>query len=415
MTSFDHLVPFVRRSDECEDAAATIRSVSLEGAWRVPLSLVRMEVHEIIRLALAVSSTPATPQDYAATTADVHPLSNDDPPQLAGDDQSAVCISLEQPPTASEATTLQEYQKLMALGSVFALIKYWVFMRMLWRHDGESDRVVINVMAHSENMKQPTPLRNAKNRKRWTIVRHGLSLMEILLNNRPLLLEVMRNRHLSFTNLICLRSDYLTRQQPAAPGGENSASDPRGAGHTWERPIVGHTLCPLSSRETASLSQNRSLRRFSRAPLLPPLRQPPADVKRNARGKNNNTTSYQGRSARERSATLGVQSTKKRKRHSSIIAEAEREERDAFRDRQATATKEDAVDDSDSKEENIVEDTLTAQQQRQQMDEQSGEDVVQASLVSASPSMSSSPSATGPGSSRLRLDRLRAALCADGV
>ena len=213
--SADILMPLTRMNSDSEGSVVHIRSLSLEGAWRVPLSLVQMEVQEIIRLAVTVSS-PATTQGtnhLFSTTFIAHPgdplvNSSPQPPEVV--QSSAACVSLEQAPTASETRTLQEYQALMALGSVFALVKYWAFMRMLWRHVGESDRVVISVMAHSENMKQPAPLRNAKNRKRWTIVRHGLNLMEILLNNRSLLLEVMTNRLLSFTNLICLRSDFIT-------------------------------------------------------------------------------------------------------------------------------------------------------------------------------------------------------------
>ena len=347
---------------------AIIRSVSLEGAWRVPLSLVRMEVHEIIQLALTVSSPSDTSQDYTATIAGVSPLSNDDPPQLAGDDQSAVYISLDQPPTASEATTLQEYRKVMALGSVFALIKYWVFMRMLWRHDGESDRVVINVMAHSENMKQPTPLRNAKNRKRWTIVRHGLSLMEILLNNRSLLLEVMRNRHLSFTNLICLRSDYLTannllRLVEKTQHLSHNAQSARG------NALSLATLSALCQQGDGESSQNTSLRLLSSS--SPSSASSPAGRRQPKRTGNESAVGDQVRSARGRDEL-----TKKRKRHRSR-SRKRNEKREKRNMTSSDSNEEDAGDDTDSGEENIADDTDRLQQ-RQQTDEHSGENLVQA-------------------------------------
>ena len=347
---------------------AIIRSVSLEGAWRVPLSLVRMEVHEIIQLALTVSSPSDASQDYTATIAGVSPLSNDDPPQLAGDDQSAVCISLDQPPTASEATTLQEYRKVMALGSVFALIKYWVFMRMLWRHDGESDRVVINVMAHSENMKQPTPLRNAKNRKRWTIVRHGLSLMEILLNDRSLLLEVMRNRHLSFTNLICLRSDYLTTSNL-----QRLVEKTRHLSHEVQsargNALSLATLSALCQQGDGESSPNTSLRLLSSS--SPSSASSPTGRRQPKRTGNESTVGDQVRSARGL-----AELTKKQKRHRSISRK--RNEKSEKRNLTSSdSNEEDAADDTDSSEENIADDTDRLQQ-RQQTNEHSGEDLVQA-------------------------------------
>ncbi len=371
---------------------AIIRSVSLEGAWRVPLSLVRMEVHEIIRLALTVSSPSAASQEYTATTAGVSPLSNDDPPHLAGDDQSAVCISLDQPPTASEATTLQEYRKVMALGSVFALIKYWVFMRMLWRHDGESDRVVINVMAHSENMKQPTPLRNAKNRKRWTIVRHGLSLMEILLNDRSLLLEVMRNRHLSFTNLICLRSDYLTanslqRLVEKTQHLSHEAQSARG------NALSLATLSALCQQGDGEASQNTTLRLLSSS--SPSSASSPTGRRQPKRTGNESTVGDQVRSARGRD-----ESTKKRKRHRSI-SRKRNEKREKRNMTSSDSNEEDAADDTDSSEENIADDTDRLQQ-RQQTDEHSREDLVQA--ISSGQGTDSFPSLpAGTDFSRRRL------------
>ena len=364
MASIEHLVPSVRLSDDSEDAVASIRSVSLDGAWQVPLSLVRMEVHDIIRLALTVSSASATSQDHAATTADASPLPHDDPPQLAGDDQSAVCTSLDQPPTASEARTLQEYRTLMALGSVFALVKYWVFMRMLWRHEGESDRVVISVMAHSENMKQPAPLRNAKNRKRWTIVRHGLNLMEILLNNRSLLLEVMKNRHLSFTNLICLRSDYLTPSSllRLVEKTQHLAHDAQTARGNALSLATLSALCQQEDGESIPKTPPRLLSSSS------PASASPATSRRQANRSNMDiTTSDRGRSALKRSATLRVQSTKKRKRHSP--PSRKRKEKS---DRRSISTSdsdgEDAVNDSDSKDDHGVHET-GRQHQGQLMDE----------------------------------------------
>ena len=364
MSSVNHLVPFVRPSDDSDDAMANIRSLSLEGAWRVPLSLVRMEAQEIIRLALTVSNPSAASQDYATTTAAVSPLRNDDRAQLPSDDQSAACVPLDQPPTASEARTLQEYRALMALGSVFALVKYWVFMRMLWRHEGESDRVVISVMAHSENMKQPAPLRNAKNRKRWTIVRHGLNLMEILLNNRSLLLEVMKNRHLSFTNLICLRSDYLTpssllRLVEKTQHLTHEAQPTRGNALSL---ATLSALCQQGDGESIQQTTPRLLSSSS------PASASSATSRRHASRSNTDiTTSDRDRSARRRSATIRVQSTKKRKRHSSPSRKRnDKSERRSISSSDSNG--EDAVDDSDSKEDNTVDDT-NRQQHGQQMDE----------------------------------------------
>ena len=64
MASVDQLVPVIRLSDDSDNAVANIRSLSLEGSWRVPLCLVRMEVHDIVRLALTVCNpaTPPTPE-----------------------------------------------------------------------------------------------------------------------------------------------------------------------------------------------------------------------------------------------------------------------------------------------------------------------------------------------------------------
>ena len=402
MASIEHLVPSVRPSEDSEDAVANIRSISLDGAWQVPLSLVRMEVHDIIRLALTVSNTSATSQNYAATTADASPLPHDDSPQLAGDDQSAVCTSLDQPPTASETRTLQEYRALMALGSVFALVKYWVFMRMLWRHNGESDRVVISVMAHSENMKQPSPLRNAKNRKRWTIVRHGLNLMDILLNNRSLLLEVMKNRHLSFTNLICLRSDYLTpnnllRLVEKTQHLSHDAQTTRGNALSL---ATLSALCQQGDGEFIPKTPPRFLSSSS------PASASPAPSRHQAsRG---SAISGRRRSARGGGETIGsgVQSTKKRKRHSSEPRKRkERSERRSISS--SESNEEDAVDDSNSKQEDVMDDS-DRQQQPQQMEEQSDEDVVHTSSsqqrVDAASSLPLVPVLSTP------LDRLRAAL-----
>ena len=394
MASIEHLVPSVRPSDDSDSAVANIRSVSLDGAWQVPLSLVRMEVHDIIRLALTVSSTSATSQNYAATTADASPLPHDDPPQLAGDDQSAVCTSLDQPPTASEARTLQEYRALMALGSVFALVKYWVFMRMLWRHDGESDRVVVSVMAHSENMKQPSPLRNAKNRKRWTIVRHGLHLMEILLNNRSLLLEVMKNRHLSFTNLICLRSDYLTPNSllRLVEKTQHLAYDAQTTRGNALSLATLSALCQQGDGESIPTTPPRLLSSSS------PASTSPATSRRQAsRSNTDSTISEEGRSE-GRSATIRVQSTRKRKRNS-----APSRKRDKKSERRCISTSdsdgEDAVDDTDSKGDH-VDDHTDRQQQGQQMDEAG-------SFQQRVDAFSSLPLVTAPSAP---VDRLHAAL-----
>ena len=270
----------------------------------------------------------------------------------------------------------------MALGSVFALVKYWVFMRMLWRHDGESDRVVISVMAHAENMKQPAPLRNAKNRKRWTIVRHGLNLMEILLNNRSLLLEVMRNRHLTFTNLICLRSDYLTPSTLLRLV-EKTQSLTDEAQTTRGNALSLATLSALCQQGDGESSQHTPPRR----PLssTSPASASPA-------------TSNQDHSPRGRSATIRAQSTKKRKRHSSASRKRnDKDERHSISSSDSTG--EGAVDDSDSKEDDIVDDT-DRQQEGQQMDEAASSK----QHVDASLSLPLVPVLSAP------LDRLRAAL-----
>ncbi len=396
MASVDHLVPFVRVSD---DGVANIRSVSLEGAWRVPLSMVRMEVQEIIRLALTVSGPSTTLQDQDSVSS----LLYDNSPQLAGDDESGVSIPLDQPPTASEAKTLHEYRKLMALGSVFALVKYWVFMRMLWRHDGESDRVVISVMAHSENMKQPTPLRNARNRKRWTIVRHGLNLMEILLNDRSLLLEVMKNRHLSFTNLICLRSDYLTPStmlrlvEKAQHLNQDATQPTRGSALSLA------TLSALCQQGEDKSTQQTAPRLLSNS--SPVSASSTASRHQARRTSKDSIVSNQSQFSKERGETTRVRMTKKRKRHRSVSRKrSTRSEKRSMTS--SDSNEEDAVDNSDSNEENIVDHTNHRQLQlQQQRDEQSSsEDVVQS--LQDDGAVSSPPLAQ---SHSLPLDRLHAA------
>ena len=394
MTTADLLVPFVRVSDDGEDSVANIGSVSLEGAWRVPLSMVRMEVHEIIRLALTVSGPSAASQEHASS------LLHDNSPQLAGDDEFGVSISIDQPPTASEAKTLHEYRKLMALGSVFALVKYWVFMRMLWRHDGESDRVVVSVIAHSENMKQPTPLRNAKNRKRWTIVRHGLNLMEILLNNRSLLLEVMRNRHLSFTNLICLRSDFITPSTMLRLVEQTQHLNQEAVQSTRGSALSLATLSALCRQGDDKSAQQTAPRLLSSSsPASASLTTSRHQARRTS---NDSVASGQNHSSEERGGTIRVRMTKKRKRHRSMS----RKRREKGEKRSMTSSdsnEEEAFDDSDSNEENIA-DHIDRRQLRQQRDEQSSEYVVQS--LQNEDAVSSPPVAPN---SLIPLDRLHAA------
>ena len=184
-----------------------ISSDRLGVEWSVPAQFMQLSVEQIIQSVLHAGAPTPNETEHASYI-------SSDSPLLSSAVDSGIDALLEGdfPHTSLEGQTLHDYHALVTLGSVCTIIKYWVYMKLLWRHRGGNDNIVIAVMARCENMHEPHPLTNRKNSRQWTLVRNGLRIMEILLNNRGLLFQLLVTRRLSFNNLICLKQDWL--QQP---------------------------------------------------------------------------------------------------------------------------------------------------------------------------------------------------------
>ena len=196
------------------DATAVVAALSpvlissdrLGVEWSVPAQFMELSVEQIIQSVLHAGAPTPNEAEHASYIGSASPH-----PSSAVDSHCGVDALLESdfPHTSLEGQTLHDYHALVTLGSVCTIIKYWVYMKLLWRHRGVNDNIVIAVMARCENMHEPHPLTNRKNSRQWTLVRNGLRIMEILLNNRDLLFQLLVTRRLSFNNLICLKQDWL--------------------------------------------------------------------------------------------------------------------------------------------------------------------------------------------------------------
>ena len=174
-----------------DNTVVRIQSPSWRRTWEVPQQLISMTPASIARL-----MTDAVLPSHLIT------------PSSAAGSGTALTSSSSPPPASSVAEHIQQaHDVLIGLASSHSAIKCWLYLRMFWLCQGYvgGDALVLEKIAHIEGF----AVNSATAHRRWDRVKRGMAVMEVLLNQRQALVDLVGCRTVLLDQLILLPARYL--------------------------------------------------------------------------------------------------------------------------------------------------------------------------------------------------------------